>query len=302
MYEPSVASSRQALPIPIIMVPVPSIPALPSSGYARYHPSYPEHDEWSVSSVSSDSTATTTDSTITSESPTAVKPDAPFHNPRYLGSLDYYFPRRLRPIVESVSPPSLPLHPLPTDDMAIDVIHDIHPIQEPAIVSERPRHPAAIDDVIRHHDAVQVPSLHPADALSNAPTSSSSPSAYRAPPPISLPESLSMSQLLRNLPATPSSQVTSRGSIDPTPLEPNMYNQQTLDQCWDNFQNSSTNVKSNEPWGDSIEVKCSNIVPIYFQNVNSFGLSQGTNKVNTIFQSMQHIECDIANFVQTSIN
>ena len=36
--------------------------------------------------------------------------------------------------------------------------------------------------------------------------------------------------------------------------------------------------------------------------MNSFGLSQGRNKVNTILQTLKLAECDIENFVQTSVN
>jgi hypothetical protein len=36
--------------------------------------------------------------------------------------------------------------------------------------------------------------------------------------------------------------------------------------------------------------------------VNSFGLSQCRNKVNTILQTLKLAECDIENFVQTSVN
>ena len=117
-----------------------------------------------------------------------------------------------------------------------------------------------------------------------------------APTRIRLVESLSQSQLSSIIPPTPSSYVTKQ------PIPPTSYIQPTIDQFWNNSQDSATNIRANESWGDTIEVKCDNTVRIYFQNVNSFGLSQGTTKINTILQSLQHMECDIAFFVQTSIN
>lgn len=59
-----------------------------------YH-SYPEDDEWYISSIDSDSAATTSASTVSAPSIIVDLCDDPYHNPRNLGSLDYYFPPRL---------------------------------------------------------------------------------------------------------------------------------------------------------------------------------------------------------------
>lgn len=75
-----------------------------------------------------------------------------------------------------------------------------------------------------------------------------------------------------------------------------------LDSSWYNFQASSSNIRANDPWGDSIDVKDTHSFRVYYQNVNSLGLSQCTNKLNTVLNSLKQADCDIINIVQTSIN
>lgn len=114
-------------------------------------------------------------------------------------------------------------------------------------------------------------------------------------------EPLSLVALSLHIPAADASTVYQHGLRLSGSETPGHF-QSTLEQCWDTFQLSSSNIRPNEPWGDSIEVKCENTVCIYFQNVNSFVLSRVRNKVNTILQTLKLAECDIANFVQTSVN
>ena len=90
---------------------------------------------------------------------------------------------------------------------------------------------------------------------------------------------------------------------DSNPPRTRRFHQTTLNNgCWDDFQQTCDILQSNEPWGDEITVKNSNTVRIYFQNLNSCGLSQGTAKWAQILSSMITAECDILNFVQTSAN
>jgi len=61
-------------------------------------------------------------------------------------------------------------------------------------------------------------------------------------------------------------------------------------------------LKKNEHWGNDFQIKTSNKFRIYFQNVNSCGLSSGTGKMTTIVKSLSQAECDFINVAQTSIN
>ena len=237
-------------------------------------------DDMSISSIASDSTANTTTSTITSSSNDPDTTSTLYHNPRYLGCLDYYFPPRLQPL-----PTSLP------------VLHPAIPIFLPRIHD----YPDTIEN-----NTQPTPSSPPGPTVTSTPGDfrSSSIQTTLLPVPINIPESLSQLDLEAYIPilTQPTDEVCMDNQAVPTnPITTPLY-QATLEQCWDNFQDSSSNVRPNDSWGDTIEVKCDNTVRIYFQNVNSFGLSQGTNKVNTILRSMQTMECDIATFVQTSIN
>ena len=81
------------------------------------------------------------------------------------------------------------------------------------------------------------------------------------------------------------------------------FHQTTLDDnIWDSFQDSCNNLKPNEPWGDDYSIKHSNSFRIYFQNVNSLGLSSDKEKFSNILSSMIKSECDIINWAQTSLN
>lgn len=81
------------------------------------------------------------------------------------------------------------------------------------------------------------------------------------------------------------------------------FHQTTLNNgCWDDFQVTCDRIQKNEAWGDKIIVKNDNIVCLYFQNLTSCGLSQGTTKWDNILSGMIISECDIMNFVQTSAN
>lgn len=127
-------------------------------------------------------------------------------------------------------------------------------------------------------------------------------SAFVAPRPINVGENITFYDTLTPLPfSTEPHVLPSTNTSFVIPSIPDLF-QTTIDNCWDNFQASLSNIRSNEPWGDTIDVKCDNTVQIFFQNVNSLGLSQNKNKLNTILQSMKTADCDICNFVQTSIN
>jgi hypothetical protein len=78
------------------------------------------------------------------------------------------------------------------------------------------------------------------------------------------PDSSDSPQVLPNDAATPNnSQAYSR-----------RFHQTTLDNTmWDSFQDSCNALNPNEPWGDDYSIKHSNSFRIYFQNVNSLGLS-----------------------------
>ena len=81
------------------------------------------------------------------------------------------------------------------------------------------------------------------------------------------------------------------------------YHQMTLDNnMWDSFQDSCNALNPNEPWGDDYSIKHSNSFRIYFQNVNSLGLSSDRDKFRNILSSMIKSECDIINWSQTSLN
>lgn len=150
-------------------------------------------------------------------------------------------------------------------------------------------------------DSIPAPFITPIDTFTTTTISSAScsPGIYAAT--IRIVDRLSPEELTRLIPPTTPDTVRQH-NLNINSQHGPRHHQVTLDDCWDNFQSSATNLRPNEPWGDTIEVKCENTVRIYFQNVNSIGLSQGTNKVNTILQSLQLIECDIATFAQTSIN
>lgn len=92
---------------------------------------------------------------------------------------------------------------------------------------------------------------------------------------------------------------------NPALLEPNRSHrshQTTLDSCWTDFQSSCSDLKTNEHWGDNIEINHAHSFRIYFQNLNSCSLSQDSQKWRQIIKSMKKADCDIMNFAQTSLN
>lgn len=89
----------------------------------------------------------------------------------------------------------------------------------------------------------------------------------------------------------------------PAPPQPTRrFHQTKFDSIWDAFQSSDAEVATNEEWGDSIGVKLDNTARLYFQNVNSLGLSTGRKKWQHILRSLNTAECDIIGLAQTSIN
>lgn len=80
------------------------------------------------------------------------------------------------------------------------------------------------------------------------------------------------------------------------------YHQASMDTYFDNFQSSTNALNANEAWGDGIDIKCTNSFRIYFQNVNSLGLSQGPGKWKSMLASMEQMQCDFINMAQTSLN
>jgi hypothetical protein len=88
----------QKLPSQLCLYSIPTT----HSTIRPYH-SCPEDDEWSISSIDFDSKATTLASTVSSQSSIVDLCDGPYHDPRYLGSLDYHSPPRHQPIREDAS-------------------------------------------------------------------------------------------------------------------------------------------------------------------------------------------------------
>lgn len=248
------------------------------------------HNHQCRSSDTTVSTNTTSASTISQSTANDNKEIEPYHNPMFLGNLDYYFPRRLQPMTNDI--------PRTLEQSYGTSIH----IPELA----QPHH-----FVLPNHEPnSQYTALSQDTSTSSTQSDNDLPTSTRrtnttqflAPIPITVAETISPIALLTVLPPStiPTLNTELNVPIDPTPTT--TFIQTTMDNSWDNFQPTSSNIRSNEEWGDSIEVKSSNSVRIYFKNVNSFGLSQGNTKINTILQSMQQVDCDIMNFVQTSIN
>lgn len=88
----------------------------------------------------------------------------------------------------------------------------------------------------------------------------------------------------------------------PEPIPTRRFHQPTFDSAWDMFQSSAEDLDQNSPWGDSIDVKLDHTVRLYFQNVNSLGLSHSRSKWTDILKSLHTAECDIIGLAQTSIN
>lgn len=272
---------------------------------SRTYHTYPDDDNWSASTITISSLPTrSTQASTISASSKPKSPDPPYHNPMFLGCLDYYYPRRLRPL-----PPS-------------DLIPDIAPIGHSNVIDDRistptissipnnnPSYASTAPIQIQHTDNTssdttsQTTRLLLESDMSDTTTTNNSSHRFVAPRPITIVETLSRQELEAVLPGSQAVTVEEVAHNDQqVHWDTSPLFQTNLDQYWGNFQESSSEVRPNDFWGDLIDTKCSNTCRIYFQNVNSLGLSQGNTKINTVLQSMQQADCDIINMVQTSIN
>lgn len=247
VYPSHVPDAASPNDIPSTTIYFPSI----SHQMRRHRPylSYPNNDEWSVSSISSDSTNTTRASTTFSTPDVIDTTTEPFHNPRFLGCLNYYFPWRLQPLSTDCTTAGIPVHSSHDIDGTTPLSNEYnHSPINPRHTSHYPRIDA---------EDTSSPSFHEDEF------------EFVAPIPNNIGEAITLIDTSTVI--TPSPVIPLKHPCNNTEYDP--FFQSTLDSCGMNFQDSSTTVRSNESWGDPIDVKCTNTVRIYFQNVNSFRLS-----------------------------